>query len=495
MNNLLLIITGSWIALPLLVILICNLLDRKTGKTWALPAAIVVSIGQMITTGLGLLQLWLTKSGFINFTIFWNVNDFAEIARNAWSSAFFSVDTLSLVVMFAIGMVALVAALTAKKMNQDKALNFTNLLMVLIMGMNGLAMVMDLFSLYVFLEITGIASFILIALYKDKKGLEGSFKYLIMSAMASAMILAGIAIMNTVASGVTFNHISSIFTAGVSLDAFHSISLVLLVAGIAIKAGLAPFHGWLPDAYESAPASVSVLLGGIVTKMAGVYAILRLAQDVFANAKGFNYSLLLLATVSIVYGAVAALKQKDFKRILAYSSISQIGYIVLGAVCGSPLGFVGAILHFFNHATFKSTLFVNSAALESQVKTRNIEEMGGLAKQMPLTGVSSVLALLSTAGIPPLAGFWSKLLIIIAVWQTGHSLIAGIAVFASVFTLAYFLMIQRKVFFGPAEEKFAGVREVKGGLAVSQVMLSVVTVVMGIIFPLVLLFFQTRGMI
>jgi len=279
------------------------------------------------------------------------------------------------------------------------------------------------------------------------------------------------------------------------LPALISVAMVLLVSGIAIKAGLVPFHGWLPDAYQSAPAAVSVLLGGIVTKMAGVYAIIRLSLGVFSSVKGFNYALMILAAISIVYGAVATLKQKDFKRILAYSSISQIGYIVLGAVCGSPLGFLGALLHFFNHATFKSTLFINSAALESQVGTRNIEELGGLAKQMPITGTSSVLALLSTAGIPPLAGFWSKLLIIIAVWQAGHSLIAGIAIFASIFTLAYFLMIQRKVFFGPAEERFADVREVRGGLAFSQVMLSVVTVVMGIIFPLVLLFCQAWGMI
>ena len=119
----------------------------------------------------------------------------------------------------------------------------------------------------------------------------------------------------------------------------------------------------------------------------------------------------------MIVGALGALGQTDLKRMLAFSSVSQIGYIVLGAATGSPIGFVGAMMHFFNHATFKSLLFVDAAAILHETHTRNMDEMGGLAERMPITGTTSVIGLLSMAGIPPLSGFWSKLLICLALWR------------------------------------------------------------------------------
>jgi multicomponent Na+:H+ antiporter subunit D len=188
----------------------------------------------------------------------------------------------------------------------------------------------------------------------------------------------------------------------------------------------------------------------------------------------------------VVLGALAALTQSDFKRMLSYSSISQVGYIVLGLGSGTALGLAGAILHIFNHSVFKSLLFVNSASLEKQAGTRDIDKLGGLAKQMPLTGLTSVIASLSCAGIPPLAGFWSKLIIIIALWLAGYRLYAVIAVLGSVLTLAYFLSLQRRAFFGKVNEELRNIREAGFGLSFPAAILAIIILGAGLTLPLVL---------
>ena len=181
------------------------------------------------------------------------------------------------------------------------------------------------------------------------------------------------------------------------------------------------------------------------------------------------------------------------KRILAYSSISQTGYIIIGVTCGNVIGFIGAVLHFFNHALFKTTLFVDCYAVQQQAGTTDITKLGGLQKQMPFTSISSMLAFLSAAGIPPLSGFWSKLLIIIAAWQAFGIGIASIALLASLLTAAYFLRLQRNVFFGPYNNELADIKEAGGCFKFTETMLSAVTVIFGIGFPVLLLILQANG--
>jgi multicomponent Na+:H+ antiporter subunit D len=187
----------------------------------------------------------------------------------------------------------------------------------------------------------------------------------------------------------------------------------------------------------------------------------------------------------MLFGAFAALTQNNFKRMLAYSSISQVGYIIAGLGTGVALGVIGAIFHFFNHAVFKSLLFVNSAAVEREAGTVDMDKLGGLSERMPVTGATSLVGFLSTSGIPPLAGFWSKIMIIIALWVSGHQVYAAIAVMASVLTLAYLLTMQRKVFFGVLAEGFKNIKETKPAIAAVAIALALVTIGVGVFFPLV----------
>jgi multicomponent Na+:H+ antiporter subunit D len=262
------------------------------------------------------------------------------------------------------------------------------------------------------------------------------------------------------------------------------IALALFTTGLLIKGGLVPFHGWLPDAYSSAPAPASVILAGIVTKTTGIYSLIRIVNDVFGFSESVKNILLFVGALTILVGAFAALGQKDFKRMLAYSSISQVGYIVLSLGTGTELGLIGAIFHLFNHSIFKTQLFINSAAVEQQAGTRNLDEMGGFSKKMPFTGLTSLIACLSTAGIPPLAGFWSKLIIIVALWKSGHPVYAGVAVLASVVTLAYFLILQRKAFFGKLAEGYEKLYEAEFGFLLPAIILALITVGVGLCFPL-----------
>jgi multicomponent Na+:H+ antiporter subunit D len=255
----------------------------------------------------------------------------------------------------------------------------------------------------------------------------------------------------------------------------------IFICGLFIKGGLVPFHGWLPAAYSAAPAAASVLLAG---KASGIYALIRLVTSVFAGNASINHILMLVGTISILVGAFAALGQSDFKRMLAYSSISQVGYIILGLGCGTNLGIVGAVFHLFNHSIFKSLLFVNSAAVEQQSGTTDMNKLGGLGAKMPITNVTSLIAFLSTAGVPPLAGFWSKLIIVIALWQNSLYAYAVIAVLASILTLAYLLLMQRKVFFGILADGLQNVREAGLGIVLPASVLAAIIIGVGLLFPL-----------
>jgi multicomponent Na+:H+ antiporter subunit D len=223
-----------------------------------------------------------------------------------------------------------------------------------------------------------------------------------------------------------------------------------------------------------------------VTKVVGVYALIRIIISVLGFTNAIQSALLLVAAISVILGAIISLTQSDFKRMLAYSSISQVGYIILGLGSGTALGIAGAVLHIFNHSMFKSLLFINAAAVEKQTGIRDMDKMSGLAQKMPVTGVTSVIASLSAAGIPPLAGFWSKLIIIIGLWVGGFHTYAVIAVLASVLTLAYFLSLQRRVFFGKLADEFKNIKEAGLSLNFPALLLAVIIIAVGLVSPLFL---------
>lgn len=264
------------------------------------------------------------------------------------------------------------------------------------------------------------------------------------------------------------------------------VAMALFLSGLFVKGAMVPFHGWLADAYTAAPAPVSVFMAGIVTKASGIFALLRLADGTLGSASPGREILLVAGALTAVVGAFLAFAQTDMKRMLAYSSVSQMGYIVLALGGDLTIGIVAAGLHFFNHAVSKAQLFTNAAAIERELGTLDMTQMGGLGARMPVTAGTTAVATLSVAGLPPLAGFWSKLLIVLALWNAQQYAFAAVAILTSLVTLAYFLALQRRVFFGKPEERWAGVRETSLGFLIPTVALALVTVALGVGFPFAL---------
>ena len=474
-----------FIFLPAVAIALSNFL---TGNSKRKIRRLISAAVSVIQSGLAVyFFVWMTAAGMETYP-------FSLFSPGVSSSAYFALNRPGLVIMFIEGIICLTSVMVSSQTITYHTNSYTNLLMILMLAMTCITVSENLFSLYVFMEIVGVASFIMIAIYREDLSLEGAFKYLVMSCLAGVFILTGCAFLFIYSGSLQFSdiNIAALIQDNQNAKILLSLSAVLMLSGFAIKAGLAPFHNWLPDAYQSADASVSIILSGVVNKAAGIYGIITVMQ-IFRDLPGIHTALAVLGLFSIMAGALLALRQSNFKRVVAYSSVSQMGYIVLGIAAGSTLGIIGAVAHVFSHSIFKSTLFTNSAALNKQTGTLNIDEMGGLENQMPATAFTSVIAFLSTAGIPPLCGFWSKFTIVLALYIADMKAAAVLALIFSIFTGCYFLRLQRKVFFGKPLEKFNKVKEAGGGILAAEIMLTAITIAAGLLYPFVLKFLVIAG--
>ena len=357
---------------------------------------------------------------------------------------------------------------------------FYTLFLLMLAGMNGVIITGDMFNLFVFLEIASVASYALVAFGTEKQELEAAFKYAVMGTIGSLFILLGIAFLYSFTSTLNMADMANSLAQKGTSNIILMVS-VLFIMGFGLKAALVPFHAWLPDAHPSAPAPISAMLSGVLIKSLGIYALCRVFYNVIGITAGVSSILMFLGAISMVIGVFLAIGQWDLKRLLAYHSISQIGYVVLGIGLGTPLGILGGMFHLFNHSVFKSLLFLNSGALEYSTGTRDLQKMGGLITKMPVTGTTNLIASMSIAGIPPFNGFWSKLIIIIAAVQAGRFGYAFWAVLASLLTLASFTKVMKYAFFGSLKEKWNKIKEVPIFMRISMATLACICLVGGVL--------------
>ena len=435
-----------------------------------------------ITSGfLLILSLWILR--FSGDTIVYNAGGWEPINGIPIGIAMV-MDGLTVLMLIIINVVAfLVTLYSVNYMNNytDKGKYYT-LFLLMLAGLNGVVLSGDMFNLFVFLEITGIATYALVAFGIEAEGLEASFKYQVLGGIASGMILLGIAFFYFMTGTLNMADGARII-ADKGMNPAIIFTGILFLVGFSLKAGLMPFHAWLPDAYPSAPASISAMISGVGSKVLGVYALIRIFFNVFTVAvvPDILTVFLVLGTISMVVAAFLALGQKDFKRLLAYSSISQIGYAIFAFGLGTPLGILGGLFHLLNHAIFKPLLFFNAGAVVHATDKRDLESMGGLSQKMPVTGTTSLIGSLSVGGLPPFGGFWSKLIIILAALEAGEHILAGVAILTSIVTLAYYLKLQKYAFFGTLGEAFKKVKEVPALMCISMIVLAVLSLVAGIL--------------
>ncbi|MEO0019541.1 MAG: proton-conducting transporter membrane subunit [candidate division WOR-3 bacterium] len=366
---------------------------------------------------------------------------------------------------------------------------FFTLLLLLIAGLNGLAISGDLFNMYVFIEISAIASYALVAFGTEEEEVEAAFKYMVLGEVGGAVLLFGIALLYARASTLNLAHLSQVL-AGMGRTPFYWFVIATLLVGFAIKMGMEPFHAWLADAHFSAPAPISAMLSGVFIKVTGVYGMCRLMFNVFgvsrAETPAFFNLLIAFGAVSMVLGGLLAYSQKDYKRLLAYSSISQIGYILVALGIGNFWGVAGAMFHILAHALGKGTLFLSAGSVERQTGTRDLEQLKGLERTMPVTSWSHILASFSMAGIPPFAGFFSKLFIIIGAISARMYWLAFLAALFSAVTLGYLTKVVNQAFFAKKDETPTRAKESPALMVMAMMVLVILTLVVGLGFKGVL---------
>lgn len=407
-------------------------------------------------------------------------------------------DGLSAILLCIIGLLGFLSVFySISYMSRFTSENyFYSLFCLMVAGMNGVVLSGDLFNIFVFLEISAISSYALVAFGVGKNELEATFKYQVLGGLASFLILFGIAFVYWKTKTLNISDIKSVL--GTQGDRYYILlTQVLLLSGFGLKAAIIPFHAWLPDAHSSAPSPISAMLSGVLIKAVGIYLIIRLFFNMFDITENMAILITTLGTLSMVVGVLLAIGQWDIKRLLAYHSISQMGYVVMSVGIGmillsrglkndvAFLAISGGLFHLINHAAFKGLLFLNAGAIEYTTGTRDLKEMGGLAGQMPFTSASSFIASLSISGIPPFNGFFSKLIIIVAAVMAKFYFLAALAVAVSIITLASFMKFQRYAFYNRDKNQVIDrVREVPFPMVFSMVVLSLVCLALSLLaFP------------
>lgn len=423
-------------------------------------------------------------------SIFWLQSGIKIYKVGGWVPPFgicMVLDALTVFMLLVVnitGCFALVYSIDYVKNKYTGSSFYYTLFCLLLAGLNGVVITGDLFNLFVFLEITSIASYALVSFGVEAEELEASFKYLVLGSIASTLVLFAI--------GLLLGKVSTLNMADISLSLASSgaqsltlYCIALFIAGFGLKSGIVPMHTWLPDAHPAAPAPMSAMLSGVVIKTIGIYALARVIFNIIGFTGAVSSLFIWLGIISMVVGGLLAVGQSDIKRLLAYSSISQVGYIVFAFGLGTPLGIAGGLFHIFSHFLSKSLLFLNAGSIEYATGTRDLVKLSEFEKNMPVTSSSSLVASLSIAGIPPLPGFWSKLIIIIASFQANNIIGAWVCILVSVLTLAVFLRFQKYTFLRKMAAKAPPVNEVPFFMKLSTISLTLLCIIAGLLFPVV----------
>ena len=401
------------------------------------------------------------------------------------------VDALSLFFALLISTAVFVSGVySLQYMEHDNNVpEYYTLFLMLSGGVIGLVLSGDIFNMFIMVEILTFAAVALTAFRNKAHGaLEAAFKYLVVGCIGSTCILVGIIMLYAQAHTLNFAQLSAIIPG--NMNTATKLAFALLFVGFGTKAFIVPFHPLAADAHGAAPASISVLISGVLTK-SGIYALIRLTYFLFQtmNLGTFQFLLVFVGSVSMFVCVTMALAQHDFKRLLAFHSISQIGYVMAAIGLCTGLGFSAGLYHAMNHTLFKGLLFLCAGAVLHQTGTTNLDELGGLSKKMPWTCGLFLVGAFSISGLPPFNGFASKWMVYQAAYQKasetgniGFLLVTLVALLTSVLTLASFVKVSQSVFFGRLPAKYENVKEVKGGMIFAMCLFAVLCIVTGL-FP------------
>jgi multicomponent Na+:H+ antiporter subunit D len=357
---------------------------------------------------------------------------------------------------------------------------FYPLFMFLMIGVNGSFLTGDLFNLFVFFEVMLLSSYGLIVHGGTKYQLRESFKYVIINVFSSALFVAAIALLYSAIGTVNMAHIAQ-RVSEVENTGMLSVIGILLFIVFALKGALFPLYFWLPRSYFGPPAPIAALFGGLLTKV-GIYAIIRMYTLIFNYDPGFTHKILIttIAGFTMLLGVLGAVSQFDYKRILSYHIISQVGYMVMGLGIFTPLAVAGAIYYIAHHMIVKTALFLTAGATQYITGTTDLKKMGGLLKTHPVLAWMFFISAISLAGIPPFSGFFSKFPIILSGFQEGQYVIAAVALLVGLLTLFSMIKIFQYVFWGKQKHTEEQAKIKVGKLLLPIAPLVALTIILGL---------------
>lgn len=477
-------------------------------RKWCEPVAITVSLLSLVISWLIFLRVISSPQGAIQYFLGHSWSGAQHLPTGEPIGIVMRTDLLGAFMLLQITGLSFLATLYSKKyiphlIPEEKVGFYYTLLLLFIAGMSGLALTGDFFNFYVFLEVAGISSYALVAISTNKESTEAALKYAVIGTMGSIFLLFGIALLY--ASTGTLNmfyastQIDKIFAqdAPLYLTRFRYhvyTALGLLIAGFSIKSAFFPVHAWLADAHPAAPSAVSALLSGIFVKISGLFYLIRFLFTIFGAHKGYYGFFLppffiVVTVLTAVGGSVFAVAQTNLKRMLAFSTIAQMGYILAGIALLNRDGLTGSILHIFNHALMKGLLFLCAGSVIYKTGIREISDLRRIGYKMPITMGCFTVGALAMMGIPPLCGFMSKWYLLTASARAGYLMPVIALLTSSLLAAIYYLRVVGLAFFAtgkPGEREKVVADESPISILIPIICLTLAVIFMGICvqFPL-----------
>jgi multicomponent Na+:H+ antiporter subunit D len=490
------------VAIPLLGAFLTPLIHRINDKLRNIFAIFIVFFTSAIV--LLLANDIYSESGTIHTYVFGGTSALTEggfAIRILFEVDGFNIFMALIATILAIAGVIYSWAFMKENTGLDK---YYTLYLLMIAGMFGMILTGDMFNFFVFLEITSIASCALIAFWTNKgKAVDAGFKYIVVSATGALFILFAVAILYGQYNALNM----AVLATKIQFSFLDKIAFVLLISGLAMKAGIVPMHMWLPDAYGRAPSSVTLILIGVT--QASLYAALRMIFTVYGGSLNItlrqigdvniDLNLLLgifivgLALLTIFIGVLMALKENNFKRMIAFAAVAEIGYMILaiGAALTTvfsatdpgtgAMALKGGIFHILNDALDVGLLFLVAGAVYYATKETSLNRLGGLARNMKYTTIFFLIGLLAVSGMPPMNGFASKLIIYESTYQV-NPILSIIAILCSILLLAVFVKVFHSAFLGPKLPKFDEVKEVPKSMLLAMGIIACIIIFIGL-FP------------
>ena len=400
-----------------------------------------------------LVSLWGVLSVWMLYTMGIDAGDILVFSIGGLPplGACFEIDMFSLYFAGTAALLSfLVTVYSFSYMDHDTRLSeYYALLSAITVGMMGVAFAGDMFTMFIFWEMMGIASYSLVSFRKDNPGpIEAGFKYMVMGSVGSVVMFFGMAFVYGMSGSLNFAVLANNLQ-GAALNPWTILVFATFIIGFGVKAAIVPMHTWLPDAHPEAPSPISALLSGIVIET-GLYAMIRVFSVLYEPAL-LRMPIVVLAVITMTLGNLLALFQSDLKRMLAYSSIAQMGYMLVGLSTGTAIGLQALTMHVFTHSMMKGLAFLAAGSIVHQSGTRNIDELKGIGRFMPLTTLGLFVSFMGLGGVPATGGFISKFMLFGSAIEAGMTWLAVLGVLNSALSMGYYLRVIKTLISDPID--------------------------------------------